>query len=117
MEAKRQRRKESRAAAPGVTSEAEFLARRAPRRLPSIRQSEDYIAAVIEDNILVEHYVDKASATSLIGNIYVGGASERAAQHGGGVHRHRPWPQRRVVRGRGRLVHACATGDRRSRTS
>ncbi len=77
MEAKRQRRKESRAAgrrrAP-ILSEAEFLARResVDRRLV-IRQSEDYTQlAVIEDNILVEHYVDKASATSLIGNIYVG---------------------------------------------
>ena len=77
MEAKRQRRKESRAAgrrrAP-ILSEAEFLARResVDRRLV-IRQSEDYTQlAVIEDNILDEHYVDKASATSLIGNIYVG---------------------------------------------
>ncbi|MHA6509951.1 Rne/Rng family ribonuclease [Tessaracoccus sp. Y1736] len=77
MEAKRQRRKESRAAgrrrAP-ILSEAEFLTRReaVDRRLV-IRQSEDYTQlAVVEDNILVEHYVDKASATSLIGNIYVG---------------------------------------------
>ncbi|WP_320060605.1 Rne/Rng family ribonuclease [Tessaracoccus defluvii] len=77
MEAKRQRRKESRAAgrrrAP-ILSEAEFLARReAVDRKLIIRQSEDYTQlAVIEDDILVEHYVDKASATSLIGNIYVG---------------------------------------------
>ncbi|AQP46095.1 translation initiation factor IF-2 N-terminal domain-containing protein [Tessaracoccus flavus] len=77
MEAKRQRRKESRAAgrrrAP-ILSEAEFLARResVDRKLV-IRQSEEYTQlAVIEDNILVEHYVDKASAASLIGNIYVG---------------------------------------------
>ncbi len=77
MEAKRQRRKESRAAgrrrAP-ILSEAEFLARResVDRKLV-IRQSEDYTQlAVVEDNILVEHYVDKASATSLIGNIYLG---------------------------------------------
>ena len=77
MEAKRQRRKESRAAgrrrAP-ILSEAEFLARReAVDRKLVIRQSEDYTQlAVVEDNILVEHYVDKASATSLIGNIYLG---------------------------------------------
>ncbi|MBB1484361.1 Rne/Rng family ribonuclease [Tessaracoccus sp. MC1865] len=77
MEAKRQRRKESRAAgrrrAP-ILSEAEFLARReqVDRKLV-IRQSEDYTQlAVIEDGILVEHYVDKASAASLIGNVYVG---------------------------------------------
>ena len=77
MEAKRQRRKESRAAgrrrAP-IMSEAEFLARReAVDRKLVIRQSDDYTQlAVIEDGILVEHYVDKASAASLIGNIYVG---------------------------------------------
>ncbi len=77
MEAKRQRRKESRAAgrrrAP-ILSEAEFLARReAVDRKLVIRQGEDYTQlAVVEDDILVEHYVDKASATSLIGNIYLG---------------------------------------------
>ncbi|MFD0865719.1 Rne/Rng family ribonuclease, partial [Tessaracoccus lubricantis] len=77
MEAKRQRRKESRAAgrrrAP-ILSEAEFLARResVDRKLV-IRQSEEYTQlAVVEDDILVEHYVDKASAASLIGNIYLG---------------------------------------------
>lgn len=77
MEAKRQRRKESRAAgrrrAP-ILSEAEFLARReSVDRKMIIRQGEEYTQlAVLEDNILVEHYVDRASATSLIGNIYVG---------------------------------------------
>ncbi len=77
MEAKRQRRKENRAAgrrrAP-ILSEAEFLARResVDRKLV-IRQREDYTQlAVIEDGILVEHYVDRASATSLIGNVYLG---------------------------------------------
>ncbi|MDO4784794.1 MAG: Rne/Rng family ribonuclease, partial [Propionibacteriaceae bacterium] len=77
LEAKRQRRKESRAAgrrrAP-ILSEAEFLARResVDRKLV-IRQGEDYTQlAVLEDNVLVEHYVDRASATSLIGNIYLG---------------------------------------------
>lgn len=77
LEAKRQRRKESRAAgrrrAP-ILSEAEFLARResVDRKLV-IRQREDYTQlAVLEDNVLVEHYVDRASATSLIGSIYLG---------------------------------------------
>ena len=77
LEAKRQRRKESRAAgrrrAP-ILTEAEFLARResVDRRL-IIRQGEDYTQlAVLEDKVLVEHYVDRASATSLIGNIYLG---------------------------------------------
>ena len=77
MEAKRQRRKENRAAgrrrAP-ILSEAEFLARResVDRKLV-IRQRADYTQlAVVEDSILVEHYVDRASATSLIGNVYLG---------------------------------------------
>ncbi|MDO5092103.1 MAG: Rne/Rng family ribonuclease [Propionibacteriaceae bacterium] len=77
MEAKRQRRKENRAAgrrrAP-ILSEAEFLARResVDRRLV-IRQQPGYTQlAVVEDGILVEHYVDRASATSLIGNVYLG---------------------------------------------
>ena len=37
------------------------------------RSAEDYSQiAVLEDNILVEHYVDRASAASMIGNIYLG---------------------------------------------
>jgi len=77
MEAKRQRRKENRAAgrrrAP-ILSEAEFLARReSVDRQLVIRQQADYTQlAVLEDGILVEHYVDRASATSLIGNVYLG---------------------------------------------
>ncbi|MEO7589139.1 MAG: Rne/Rng family ribonuclease, partial [Arachnia sp.] len=57
-----------------ILSEAEFLARResVDRKLV-IRQSEEYTQlAVVEDGILVEHYVDRASATSLIGNVYIG---------------------------------------------
>lgn len=77
MEAKRQRRKENRAAgrrrAP-ILSEAEFLARReSVDRKMVIRQKDDYTQlAVLEDGILVEHYVDRASSTSLIGNVYLG---------------------------------------------
>ena len=77
MEAKRQRRKESRAAgrrrAP-ILSEAEFLARReSVNRKLVVRQGEEYTQlAVLEDDILVEHYVDRPSASSLIGNIYLG---------------------------------------------
>ena len=38
-----------------------------------IRQREDLAQiAVLEDDILVEHYVDRDSATSLIGNVYLG---------------------------------------------
>ena len=77
MEAKRQRRREGRAAgrrrAP-ILSEAEFLARReSVERVMLVRQSEDLSQiAVLEDGVLVEHYVDRASATSLIGNVYLG---------------------------------------------
>ena len=76
MEAKRQRRREGRDAgrrrAP-ILSEAEFLARReAVTRRMIIRQREDLTQiAVLEDDILVEHYVDRESATSLIGNVYL----------------------------------------------
>ncbi len=77
MEAKRQRRREGRAAgrrrAP-ILSEAEFLARReAVERQMLIRQADDYTQiAVMEDGVLVEHYVDRDSSASMIGNIYVG---------------------------------------------
>jgi ribonuclease E len=76
LEAKRQRRKEGRASgrrAP-ILTEAEFLARReSVERRMVIRQRDDYNQiAVLEDGILVEHYVDRASSSSLIGNIYLG---------------------------------------------
>ncbi len=77
MEAKRQRRREGRAAgrrrAP-VLSEAEFLARReSVERMMLIRQADDYTQiGVLEDGVLVEHYVDRASSSSLIGNVYLG---------------------------------------------
>ncbi|MDA8439869.1 MAG: Rne/Rng family ribonuclease [Propionibacterium sp.] len=77
MEAKRQRRKDGRAAGRArrpILSEAEFLSRReAVSRRLLIRQRDDYTQlAVLEDNVLVEHYVDRESATSLIGNVYLG---------------------------------------------
>jgi len=77
MEAKRQRRREGRAAgrrrAP-ILSEAEFLARReAVERTMVIRQRDDYTQiGVLEDGILVEHYVDRDSSASMIGNVYLG---------------------------------------------
>ena len=77
LEAKKQRRREGREAgrrrAP-IVSEAEFLARReSVERVMVIRQREDLTQiAVIEDKVLVEHYVARESQTSLIGNVYVG---------------------------------------------
>ncbi len=77
LEAKKQRRREGREAgrrrAP-IVSEAEFLARReAVDRVMVIRQREDLTQiAVLEDKVLVEHYVSRESQTSLIGNVYLG---------------------------------------------
>ena len=77
LEAKKQRRREGRAAgrhrAP-ILTEAEFLARReSVERVMLVRQRDDYTQlAVLEDGVLVEHYVDRSSSTSLIGNIYLG---------------------------------------------
>ncbi|MFF1817553.1 Rne/Rng family ribonuclease [Kribbella sp. NPDC058245] len=77
LEAKKQRRREGRAAgrrrAPIVT-EAEFLARReSVERTMVIRSREDLTQiAVSEDNVLVEHYVTTADQSSLIGNVYLG---------------------------------------------
>jgi ribonuclease E len=77
LEAKKQRRREGREAgrrrAP-IVSEAEFLARReSVDRVMVIRQRKDLTQiAVLEDKVLVEHYVARESQTSLIGNIYLG---------------------------------------------
>lgn len=77
LEAKKQRRREGRAAgrhrAP-ILTEAEFLARReSVDRVMLVRQRDDYTQlAVLEDGILVEHYVDRTTSTSLIGSIYLG---------------------------------------------
>ena len=55
-------------------SEAEFLARReSVERIMVIRQRKDLIQiGVLEDKVLVEHYVARESQTSLIGNVYLG---------------------------------------------
>ena len=77
LEAKKQRRREGRAAgrrrAPIVT-EAEFLARReSVERTMVIRaRGEPTQIAVSEDNVLVEHYVAQEEQVSLIGNVYLG---------------------------------------------
>jgi len=76
IEAKRQRRKDGRT--PGrrapILTEAEFLARReSVDRVMVIRQRPEFSQiAVLEDGVLVEHYVDRPSAASLIGSIYLG---------------------------------------------
>lgn len=77
LEAKKQRRRDTRETvrrrAPIIT-EAQFLARReSVDRQMLVRQSGDRTQiAVIEDKILVEHYVNRASNTSYVGNVYLG---------------------------------------------
>jgi ribonuclease E len=77
LEAKRQRRREGRESGrrrPPIITESEFLARReAVERIMVVRQRGDRTQiAVLEDGILVEHYVDKASHQSYVGNVYLG---------------------------------------------
>ena len=77
LEAKRQRRREGRESGrrrPPVVTEAEFLARReAVERTMVVRQRGDRTQiAVLEDGILVEHYVNRASHQSYVGNVYLG---------------------------------------------
>lgn len=57
-----------------IITEAEFLARReAVERVMVVRQSgERTQIGVLEDNVLVEHYVNKEQATSYVGNVYLG---------------------------------------------
>jgi ribonuclease E len=77
LEAKRQRRREGRESGrrrPPVITESEFLARReSVDRVMVVRQLHDRTQiAVLEDQVLVEHYVDKATHQSLVGNVYLG---------------------------------------------
>ena len=77
LEAKKQRRREGRESGrrrPPVLSESEFLARReAVQRVMLVRQKGERIQiAVLEDGVLVEHYVDRATHQSMAGNIYLG---------------------------------------------
>ena len=77
LEAKRQRRRDGRDTGrrrPPILSESEFLARReSVNRVMAVRQAgERTQIAVLEDDILVEHYVTRASATSYVGNVYLG---------------------------------------------
>ena len=57
-----------------VITEAEFLARReSVDRVMLVRQSGDRTQiAVLEDNILVEHYVNRNTNASYVGNVYLG---------------------------------------------
>ena len=86
LEAKRQRRRDGRDAGrrrPPILTEAEFLARReAVDRVMVVRdkirtepphEGARYTQiAVLEDGIVVEHFVTSAASASMVGNIYLG---------------------------------------------
>ncbi|WP_197374907.1 Rne/Rng family ribonuclease [Mycolicibacterium baixiangningiae] len=86
LEAKRQRRRDGRDAGrrrPPILSEAEFLARReAVERVMVVRdkvrtepphEGARYTQiAVLEDGVVVEHFVTSPASASLVGNIYLG---------------------------------------------
>ncbi len=77
LEAKRQRRREGRESGrrrPPVVTESEFLARReSVERTMVVRQRGDRTQiAVLEDGVLVEHYVNRTTHASYVGNVYLG---------------------------------------------
>ncbi|WP_189165293.1 Rne/Rng family ribonuclease, partial [Sphaerisporangium melleum] len=77
LEAKKQRRREGREQGrrrPPVITESEFLARResVERVMVVRRQHGRTQIAVLEDGVLVEHYVDRESSQSYVGNVYLG---------------------------------------------
>lgn len=76
LEAKKQRRRDGRDAGRRrpVITEAEFLARReSVDRAMVVRAKHNKIQiGVLEDGVLVEHYVAKNQDASLIGNVYLG---------------------------------------------
>ncbi len=77
LEAKKQRRREGRETGrrrPPVITESEFLARReSVERTMVVRQRKDRTQiAVLEDGVLVEHYVNRSSHQSYVGNVYLG---------------------------------------------
>lgn len=77
LEAKKQRRREGREAGrrrTPVLTEAEFLARReSVKRKMIVRQTEQRVQiAVLEDDVLAEHYVSRTTNVSMVGNVYLG---------------------------------------------
>ncbi len=79
LEAKRQRRREGRDAGRRrtVITEAEFLARReSVERTMVLRETDGRVQiGVVEDGVLVEHYVSRSAANSgapMAGNVYLG---------------------------------------------
>ncbi|MDF5755268.1 Rne/Rng family ribonuclease [Spongiactinospora sp. TRM90649] len=77
LEAKKQRRREGRELGrrrPPIITESEFLARReSVERVMVVRRTAGRTQiAVLEDGVLVEHYVDREAGQSYVGNVYLG---------------------------------------------
>ncbi|MGH3829792.1 MAG: translation initiation factor IF-2 N-terminal domain-containing protein, partial [Pseudonocardiaceae bacterium] len=77
LEAKRQRRRDGREAGRrrvAILSESEFLARReaVERTMVVCEGPESTQIGVLEDDILVEHFVTTSGSGSLVGNVYLG---------------------------------------------
>nr|WP_297616859.1 translation initiation factor IF-2 N-terminal domain-containing protein [Nocardia sp.] len=83
LEAKRQRRRDGREAGrrrPPILTESEFLARReSVDRVMVVREKhfQDHPTsttqvAVLEDGVLVEHFVTSTGSASMVGNVYLG---------------------------------------------
>lgn len=77
LEAKKQRRREGRELGrrrPPIITESEFLARReSVERVMVVRRTGGRTQiAVLEDGVLVEHYVNREAGQSYVGNVYLG---------------------------------------------
>ncbi|MGD0560168.1 MAG: ribonuclease E/G, partial [Streptosporangiaceae bacterium] len=77
LEAKKQRRREGRESGrrrPPIVTESEFLARResVEREMVVRQRGERTQIAVLEDDVLVEHYVNRTTHQSYVGNVYLG---------------------------------------------
>ena len=77
LEAKRQRRRDGREAGRRrvpILSESEFLTRReaVDRKMVVNQRGDSVQIGVLEDGVLVEHFVTSAGSGSLVGNVYLG---------------------------------------------
>ncbi len=128
LEAKKQRRREGREAGRRRTiiTEAEFLARReSVERVMVVRGRGDRTQiGVLEDGVLVEHYVSRETTASMAGNVYLGrvqnvlpsmeaafvdiGKGRNAVLYAGEVN----WDAAGIEGGQGRRIeNALSSGD------
>jgi len=92
-----------------ILTDAEFLARResVDREMLVRQQGDRTQIAILEDNILVEHYVNKNSNISYVGNVYLK-SSERSSFHGSCIRRY--WKRQKC----GSLCRRSELGYRRT---